>query len=119
LPRNVVELLQVEKDAKLGRNDGIDSRIGSELDFVDRPRLRRIQKGYGKRLGVVRCKPERDGAMFLSQLRGNKTHRLPVNGLEVLLQRCRHAFLAGERACERLQLDGAELDEVRSDSPAV
>ncbi|HKD42310.1 MAG TPA: hypothetical protein VKB87_18635 [Myxococcaceae bacterium] len=57
--------------------------------------------------------------MLLSQLRGNKTHRLAVNGLEVPLQRCGHAFLAGERARERLQLDGAELDEIRSDSPAV
>ena len=57
--------------------------------------------------------------MFLSQLRGYKTHRLPVNGFEVLLQRRRHAFLAGEGARECLQLDGAELDEIRSDSPAV
>jgi len=57
--------------------------------------------------------------MFLSQLRGNKADRLVVNGVEVLLQRCRHAFLAGEGARERLQLDRPELDEIRSDSPAV
>jgi hypothetical protein len=89
------------------------------LDFVDRPGLARIQKRHRDRPGTARSESERNRTELFRHLRGHQRHRFAVNRIEVLLQSCRHALLSRQSARERVEVDRAKLNEVRTDSAAV
>lgn len=118
-PWNPVELFQVEDDPQLGRDHRIDHRVGGCLDLVDRSGPGRIQKRHCDRPGAARREPERDRSELLRQLRRDQAHRFAVNRVEVLLESRRHALLSGQRAGEPVEIDRAEFNEVRTDSPPV